>query len=76
MLNILVLSHFLQYFCLNKSCNNYNHKEERVLLLGYFSSRSFSSDLTLFTALKRERWSLLTEIIKIFVLVCAFWTCP
>lgn len=41
-----------------------------MLLLGYFSSKCFSSDPTLFMALKRERWSLLTEIIKIFVLVC------
>jgi len=44
--------------------------EERVLPVGYLSSKCFSRDLTLFTALKRERRSLLTEITKMFVLVC------
>lgn len=38
--------------------------------------RIFSTDLTLFVALKRQRWSFFTEIIKISVLVYAFLDLP
>lgn len=47
-------------------------REACIVLLGYFGSKCFCSDLTLFMALKGQRWSLRTEIIKISVLVYAF----